>query len=742
VNLLFRFDETCERPNTHRTGNIWRGCLPPVERVSLIFALLCLASFSVLSQSSSDGGTKRVLLLSHYGRESPAEVLFQQGFDTILKSSFTERVEIYREALETYRFPGNEHERLMQQYLHEKYVDRKVDVVVAYTDTALDFLLRYRDQLFPNIPLVYVISRQPESANQPTLSTGVWTGPNIKDTLGLALQMQPDTRQVFVVGAAGYSPVAQLEVQEQLKDFESPTLHLNYLLGRPLDELLAAVRALPEHSIIIYQRQTQGTGGKIVLPRESVGTIAQAANAPVYVSYDVLIGQGTVGGKVISSEELGSRAAHITINILQGTRPGDIPTERASLVPMFDWRQLQRWKISEQRLPTGSIVLFKQTSFWELYRWRIIGVLALCLVQALLIVALLIQRSRRAKAEESRRLSEEKFSKAFRSSPDAFLITRQSDGVILEVNDRWVELLGYSPADAVGRTTADLDLYAVTDHREKFLSQLAEADFVSAFETKIRTRTGEIKLAVLAAEIVVINNEPCTLVMLRDVTEQRNSERALQEMTSQLISLRDEEQRRIAAELHDGLGQSLVIINNRALIGLRDARDTSRATEQFEEISSAASSAIDEVRAIVYNLRPHDLGKLGLVQAIKSMVTKISESSPIKLSTDLDELDQPLSEATETSIYRMVQEALNNIVKHAEATEARVALKRCGDELMVTVADNGKGITATRNGDRSGFGLVGIAERARMLGGSCAVDSKAGLGTTITLTLRLTNGDA
>jgi len=710
------------------------------DRTLLVFAFLCLTSLNALAQSDSGVVTKRVLMLSHYGRESPAEVLFQQGFDNVLKSATTERIEIYREALETYRFSGESHDELMHRYLRDKYADRKIDVVLAYTDTALDFFLHYRDELFPGVPLVYVVSKQRAQEEQPPLSTGVWVGPNVRETLAVALELQPSTRQVFVVGTTGYSPVAQLEAQEQLKDFESPTLHLNYLFGRPLDELIATVKTLPKDSIVIYQRQTQGTGGKGVIPREAVGSIAQAANVPVYSTYDVWIGQGIVGGKVVSSEELGRRAAQMALKILQGTTPENIPTERANITPMFDWRQLRRWGISEGRLPAGSIVLFKQWSFWELYRWRIIGILTLCVAEAVLILALLLQRSRRARAEESLRLSEEKFSKAFRSSPDAFVITRRRDGIILEVNERWQDLLGYKSAEAIGQTTNSLKLYTRPSDREKFLKRLAESEFVRDFETDMRTRTGETKQVLLSAETVLINKEPCQLVIIHDVTEQRNSERALQKMTGQLISLRDEEQRRIAAELHDGLGQSLVIINNRALIGMRDANDTTRATEQFEEISSAASSAIDEVREIVYGLRPHDLGKLGLVQAIRSMVAKISDSSPISLTADLVELQEPLSEQAETSIYRIVQEALNNIVKHADASEARVELKLRGDQLIITVADNGKGISKPSNGHRNGFGLVGIAERARMLGGSCVIESSPGLGTTITLEVALTNG--
>src|SRR5262245_58998640 len=200
----------------------------------LILALLCVTISPPLALSDSGLATKRVLLLSHYGRESPGEVLFQQGFDNVLKSDAAERIEIYREALETYRFPGESHDQLMYRYLQEKYAGRQIEVVVAYTDTALDFLVRYRDDLFPGIPLVYVVSRQPDPGKQPLLSTGVWAGPNVKDTLGVALALQPSARQVFVVGGTGFSQIAVLEAQEQLKDFESPTVHLNYLLGYSL----------------------------------------------------------------------------------------------------------------------------------------------------------------------------------------------------------------------------------------------------------------------------------------------------------------------------------------------------------------------------------------------------------------------------------------------------------------------------------------------------------------------------
>jgi len=227
----------------------------------------------------------------------------------------------------------------------------------------------------------------------------------------------------------------------------------------------------------------------------------------------------------------------------------------------------------------------------------------------------------------------------------------------------------------------------------------------------------------------------------------------LQKLTGRLLQSQDEERRRIAAELHDSLGQSLAIIRNRVMISLRGSFDEERIREQLQEISETVTSAIDEVREITHNLRPYELDRLGLVAAIKSMIRKVSDSSSIHFHSDLEQVDGLLSKEAETSVYRIVQEGLNNVIKHAEATEARITIKKDGPQVVVTVRDNGKGIIPHTNGGNggntsngsngskgkngSGFGLAGIAERARMLGGVQQLISEPGQGTILTVRLGL-----
>jgi len=208
-----------------------------------------------------------------------------------------------------------------------------------------------------------------------------------------------------------------------------------------------------------------------------------------------------------------------------------------------------------------------------------------------------------------------------------------------------------------------------------------------------------------------------------------------------LIESQEAERKRIAAELHDSLGQSLAIIKNRALHSLAAPDDHDRAREQVEEIAEAAGHAIQETREIAYNLRPFHIDRLGLTTALAAMIKRAS-SDTLRFTTDLDSIDGLLAPEQEINIYRIVQESVNNIVKHSGATAASVAIKRRDGMIELTIADNGHGFEVAgygsriaESGDGSGFGLLGLTERARILNCVPVITSAPGEGTTIHLKL-------
>jgi signal transduction histidine kinase/ligand-binding sensor domain-containing protein len=218
--------------------------------------------------------------------------------------------------------------------------------------------------------------------------------------------------------------------------------------------------------------------------------------------------------------------------------------------------------------------------------------------------------------------------------------------------------------------------------------------------------------------------------------------KAAQEAFSRgLIESQEAERKRIAAELHDSLSQTLVVIKNRAQLSLQSPDDHRRAFDQMDEIAEAATDAIDEVKEIAYNLRPFHLDRLGLTAAIDVMLANMADAHGFRVVKELDPLDGVFPKDEEINIYRIVQEALTNIVKHAAATEVRVTITRGPRSVAIAIEDNGQGFVreapaaAMAGAGKGGFGLQGMAERARLFGGEPIVHSVPGQGTSIRLTL-------
>jgi len=211
---------------------------------------------------------------------------------------------------------------------------------------------------------------------------------------------------------------------------------------------------------------------------------------------------------------------------------------------------------------------------------------------------------------------------------------------------------------------------------------------------------------------------------------------AQQAFSRQLIESQERERQRIAAELHDSLGQNLLVVKNRALLGALSHRDA-EARKQFTEIGATMAQTLEEVRTISYNLRPHHLDQLGLTTTIRAMIEKIAESSAIDLGSDLDDLDGVFPAADEITIYRIIQESLNNVVKHSRAATARVTVRCHEHHVEIVVRDDGQGLDPSRPDaaltSRGGFGLKGLAERVEMLGGTHTIGSVQGRGTTVTV---------
>ncbi len=222
------------------------------------------------------------------------------------------------------------------------------------------------------------------------------------------------------------------------------------------------------------------------------------------------------------------------------------------------------------------------------------------------------------------------------------------------------------------------------------------------------------------------------------INQLRRISEAQTKFTQQLIESQEAERKRIAAELHDGLGQSLAIISNRAMMGKGKKDEPEIVAREFAEISANALEALDEVQEITNNLHPHYLERLGLTKALKAMCMKVSDV--LELTGEIDSVDNLFPKDAEINAYRIVQESLNNVIKHSDASEVFVKIKNLETEIVITVKDDGRGFDTEKvKPKRGGLGLVGLRERTNMLGGRISINSSVGSGTEIRVTLPIKN---
>jgi signal transduction histidine kinase len=359
------------------------------------------------SQSQSKSVTlseepKRVLLLFAEDQSFPFMMALQQSIkSTLLTQAPASRFEFYNEHLDRMRIPDVAYEAELVRFWQKKYEGRKIDLIFVCVASALDLLSRHPSELFPGVPLVFcVISQQEVSGIHTSLNvTGVWSAPPFRPTMELALRLHPGTRRVMVVTGMGEFDTGLLAIAKRdFDEFENEKLEVVYLADLTIGELQQRLASLPKQTIVIHLSYSKDRAGVISTGPEIVSKVASASIVPVYGISRTYLSSGIVGGSLISFEDMGVRAAEIGTRILAGESPQNIAPQSVPTALLFDWRQMRRWGVSENSLPPGSIVLYKELSIWELYKWRIVGLLAFCVLQALLIAVLLIERRKRQRA--------------------------------------------------------------------------------------------------------------------------------------------------------------------------------------------------------------------------------------------------------------------------------------------------------------------------------------------------------
>jgi PAS domain S-box-containing protein len=326
---------------------------------------------------------------------------------------------------------------------------------------------------------------------------------------------------------------------------------------------------------------------------------------------------------------------------------------------------------------------------------------------------------------------------------------KDRDSRYLAVNSAYLEILGMEESQVVGKTPHDIwsaelaDIYMQTDRaviksgrRRKYEECRSDPKGnVLWFET--------IKSPIRDDDGHIIG----TVGISRDITERKaaadeliHSRAQLRELSSFLQSVREEERARISRELHDELGQTLTAMKIE-LIWLREHKESSDFIRgRVDRLVSIVDRSVTDLRRIAVNLRPMILDELGLVSAMKWLTQNSAELGGLDTSLSFDREDVPYSSAVSTAAFRIVQEALTNVMRHGAATRASVAARHEDGQLQIEITDNGRGIDQNAS-QQNKLGLVGMRERAHVLGGSVEISPNPEGGTIVAVRLPLIDRD-
>ena len=345
--------------------------------------------------------TKSVLFLHSFGPNFRQLTAWSREINSELNRQSPWPLDIQEQSLVTARDGDDTAEAKFVEYLKALYARRPPDMIVAFGAPAARFVQRYRADLYPTTPMLLTaveVRRVDKSllSEQDTVVGARFDQVALVENI---LRLLPETKAIVIL--VGNSPGERFWVDEQ-KRVLAPLLknkvELIFYNERSFEEILKGVANLPPHSAIFFQQISVDGAGVVYGDKDPLKRISEVANAPIFSYEETFFNGETVGGPMFSPAEGARPTAAVAVRMLAGEKGIKVPPIEFS-APKYDWRQLQRWNISESRLPPGSEVLFREPTLWESHSWLIALVTAVILLQGGLISALLHEHRRRKFSE-------------------------------------------------------------------------------------------------------------------------------------------------------------------------------------------------------------------------------------------------------------------------------------------------------------------------------------------------------
>jgi PAS domain S-box-containing protein len=708
-----------------------------------IAALLLLSSGPIYGLQTEQPETKRILVLYSYNEGLPWEELINKSFQNALAFQSDFSIEINVEHTDRIRYADDEYRHKLIDLYRHKYSHPKMDLIIGVDDEAVSILLDFGEKLFPEIPIVLISAERKNFQRKvlkPHMTSLIW-GVDIRANVKLIGEILPQTRHIFVV--AGTSPsdhealkLAQASLRKYTKRFA-----IDYLTDISIKDLIKKATQLQKQSAILYLVFSRDAEGKTFVPRKLLSILSKQANVPVFGVLDTYLGYGIVGGNLLSAEVQGKRCAEIALRIFRGESPKDMIPERTLNQLMFDWRQLKRWGISEDKLPPGSEIRYRGPSIWKEHGETIIGAIALITSQTALIFGLFVNLRRRRLAEKSLTESEARLSLAAESADAGMWGVEAANGRVWATN-KTRELFGLPMH--ISLHYEDFLRRVHPEDRERLngaIQKGLQSGKDAVEEYRIQHADGSLRwLASHGRPQPAGPGHPIRMMGVTvDITERklaeelmRQNQQDLSQLAGRIISAQEEELRRLSREIHDDLTQRLsALALDAALIEKQLTPSQSRIVEELRGLRSNLSEVAEEVHDLSRRLHPSILDDLGLVQAVQAESAAFKSKTGIDLSFTTDGFPDSVPRQPALCLYRVIQEGLQNIAKHSGAKASSITLQGLSNGIRLLIEDNGVGFDPEEVRKKAGIGLSSMRERVRLLNGAIYFASKSGQGTQI-----------
>jgi PAS domain S-box-containing protein len=350
-------------------------------------------------------------------------------------------------------------------------------------------------------------------------------------------------------------------------------------------------------------------------------------------------------------------------------------------------------------------------------------------------IGLYVDQSNLKRAEEELSASEERFSKAFRSSPYPIGITDLETGVCLDINDAALSAFGYRREEVIGQTTSVLGIWSQPEERKQFIERIKSHGNIRNLEIPLHTKQGEVRRFLASTEVIVLNGKQCLVTIGTDITEQKRAEEALRR-SELAVRQAFEERERLSQDLHDNLLQSLYAVGMGLELTKQRIQRTSRTNaKRLEESVGQLNQVIREVRTFISDVEPPVVLEQTLADLLRALAGSFTATGAGEIIVGLDdEAGVRLSPEQRTHVLAIAKEALSNSIRHTKADKRTLSLRRQGNKIRLEITDNGLGFSPAQRRTQ-GMGLQNMRARARKLRGRIAITSIPRQGTTVTLTI-------